>query len=70
MERKEEKKMKRFKQHILEFDNPQIYCDMDGVVADFTKFTADYLGTKFKDEFWGDLPEDLFLQLPKMKHDG
>jgi hypothetical protein len=66
VERKEEKKMKRFKQHILEFDNPQIYCDMDGVVADFTKFTADYLGTKFKDEFWGDLPEDLFLQLPKM----
>ena len=45
---------------------PQIYCDMDGVVADFVKFTSNYLGTKFKDELWQDLPVDLFLQLPKM----
>ena len=58
--------MKGFQQHLVEFDFPQIYCDMDGVVADFTKFTADYLGTKFKDDFWQDLPDDLFLQLPKM----
>ena len=59
-------KMKKFQQHLVEFDFPQIYCDMDGVVADFTKFTADHLGTKFKDDFWSDLPDDLFLQLPKM----
>tara|TARA_Y100000992_G_C21195089_1_gene457516 strand:+ start:548 stop:1003 length:456 start_codon:yes stop_codon:yes gene_type:complete len=39
---------------------------MDGVVADFVKFTSNYLGTKFKDELWQDLPVDLFLQLPKM----
>ena len=58
--------MKGFQQHLVEFDFPQIYCDMDGVVAAFTKFTADYLGTKFKDDFWSDLPDDLFLQLPKM----
>ena len=29
--------MQGFKQHLVEFDNPQIYCDMDGVVADFLK---------------------------------
>jgi hypothetical protein len=58
--------MKTFTQHLIEFDNPQIYCDMDGVVADFTKFTTDLLGTKFKDEYWDDLPLDMFLQLPPM----
>ena len=58
--------MKTFSQHIMEFDNPQIYCDMDGVVADFVKFTTNFLGTKFKDEYWDDLPLDLFAQLPKM----
>ena len=58
--------MRSFKHHIMEFDNPQIYCDMDGVVADFKAFTTRYLGTDFKDEFWDDLPVDLFLQLPKM----
>ena len=47
---KEGWKMKGFQQHLVEFDFPQIYCDMDGVVADFTKFTADHLGTKFKDD--------------------
>ena len=50
--------MKSFKQHLVEFDNPQIYCDMDGVVADFLKFTRNILGTKFKDRFWEDIPED------------
>ena len=50
----------------MEFDNPQIYCDMDGVVADFVKFTTNFLGTKFKDEYWDELPVDLFLQLPPM----
>ena len=44
--------MKTFQQHLIEFDNPQIYCDMDGVVADFTAFTTNFLGTKFKDEYW------------------
>jgi len=58
--------MQGFKQHLVEFDNPQIYCDMDGVVADFLKFTNNLLGTKFKDDFWSELPVDTFLQLPKM----
>jgi len=58
--------MKSFKQHLVEFDNPQIYCDMDGVVADFLKFTRNILGTKFKDSFWEDIPEDTFAQLDKM----
>ena len=58
--------MKTFQQHLIEFDNPQIYCDMDGVVADFTAFTTNFLGTKFKDEYWDELPVDLFLQLPPM----
>ena len=58
--------MKSFTQYLTEFDNPQIYCDMDGVVADFTAFTANLLGTKFKDEYWDELPVDLFLQLPPM----
>ena len=60
--------MKRFQQHLVEFDFPQIYCDMDGVVADFTTFTAQHLGTKFKDELWSDLPDDMFLKLPPMKY--
>ena len=59
--------MKTFKQHLIEFDNPQIYCDMDGVVADFTTYTTGFLGHKFKDEYWDDLPVDMFLQMPKMK---
>ena len=59
-------KMKKFGQYLIEFDFPQIYCDMDGVVADFVKFTSDQLGTAFNDDYWNDLPDDLFLQLPKM----
>jgi len=31
--------MKSFSQHLTEFDNPQIYCDIDGVVADFIAYT-------------------------------
>ena len=58
--------MKSFQQHIMEFYNPQIYCDMDCVVADFLKFTNNILGTKFKDEYWSDLPLDTLAQLPKM----
>ena len=60
--------MRSFKHHIMEFDNPQIYCDMDGVVADFKAFTTRYLGKDFKDEFWDDLPVDLFLQLLSLIH--
>ena len=58
--------MKTFKDYIVEFDTPQIYCDMDGVIADFVKFTSSHLGHPFKDEYWKDLPDDLFWQLPLM----
>ena len=58
--------MKKFKEFIVEFDSPQIYCDMDGVLADFQKFTSEHLGHKFKDEYWHELPNDLFYQLPPM----
>tara|TARA_Y100001938_G_scaffold150983_1_gene244838 strand:- start:3741 stop:4922 length:1182 start_codon:yes stop_codon:yes gene_type:complete len=63
-----EKKLKRFKEEIelKEFDAPQIYCDMDGVVADFHAFTGKHLGTKFKDKFWPDLPSNTFAKLPLM----
>ena len=54
------------KESIVEFDSPTIYCDMDGVLADFVKFTSTYLGHPFKDEYWKDLPDDLFYQLPLM----
>ena len=58
--------MKSFTQHLMEFDYPQIYCDMDGVVADFTTYTTDRLGHPFSDDDWDDLPVDFFLQLPPM----
>ena len=59
--------MKKFKEFIIEFDSPQIYCDMDGVLADFVKFTREHLGQKFTDEKWHELPHDLFYQLPPMR---
>ena len=59
--------MKSFSQHLTEFDNPQIYCDMDGVVADFIAYTSNLLGHKFTDDDWENLPVDMFLQLPQMK---
>jgi len=58
--------MKSFTKYLIEFDNPQIYCDMDGVVADFTTYTTNLLGHKFSDDDWDDLPVDFFLQLPPM----
>ena len=58
--------MKNLSQYLVEFDNPQIYCDMDGVVADFVAFTTGILGTKFKDQYYPDIPDDTFAQLPKM----
>ena len=58
--------MRNFSQYLVEFDYPQIYCDMDGVVADFTTYTTDRLGHPFSDDDWDDLPVDFFLQLPPM----
>ena len=58
--------MKSFTKYLIEFDNPQIYCDMDGVVADFITYTTNLLGHKFSDDDWDDLPVDFFLQLPPM----
>ena len=59
--------MKNFKQYITEFDAPNIYCDMDGVLADFVSFTTKFLGKSFKDEDWLKLPKDMFYQLPPMR---
>lgn len=62
-----EKRLKMREEFQLnEFDAPQIYCDMDGVVADFHAFTGKHLGTKFKDKHWPDLPKDTFAKLPLM----
>jgi len=57
---------KEEREYITEFDSPHIYCDMDGVVADFVAFTTKHLGKKFTDDDWKSLPDDLFFQLPKM----
>jgi len=54
------------RKQLIEFDYPQIYCDMDGVVADFLKFTKDHLGHAFKDNSWAELPLDTYAQLPLM----
>ena len=59
--------MKTFKDYLVEFDTPQIYCDMDGVLADFTSFTTKFLGKAFTDEDWLKLPKDMFYQLPPMR---
>ena len=52
---------------LLEFDSPQIYCDMDGVLADFENGIKDMIGGKFSDARWDELPDDFFLQLEPMK---
>ena len=59
--------MKTFKDYIVEFDTPQIYCDMDGVIADFVTYTREHLGHPFKDEYWTSLPENMFYLLPPMR---
>ena len=53
--------MKNFKQYLTEFDTPQIYCDMDGVLADFVKYTSKHLGKPFKDEAWTELTKRYVL---------
>ena len=58
---------KKFKHYLVEFDTPQIYCDMDGVLADFEKGITDMIGGKFSDARWDELPDDFFLQLEPMK---
>ena len=51
---------------LLEFDSPQIYCDMDGVLADFEKAIIDQIGGKFNDDRWHELPDDFFLNMEPM----
>jgi len=51
---------------LLEFDSPQIYCDMDGVLADFVKGVKDQIGGKFSYDRWDELPDDFFLKLEPM----
>ena len=58
---------KKFKHYLVEFDTPQIYCDMDGVLADFEKGVKTMIGGKFSDARWDELPDDFFLQLEPMK---
>ena len=57
---------KKFKHYLVEFDSPQIYCDMDGVLADFVKGVKDQIGGKFSDDRWDELPDDFFLNLEPM----
>lgn len=45
---------------------PRIYCDMDGVIADFLKGSKEILGHEFDDNSWDKLPLDLYANLPKM----
>jgi hypothetical protein len=57
---------KKFKHYLVEFDSPKIYCDMDGVLADFEKGVADMIGGKFNDKRWPELPLDFFHRLEPM----
>ena len=52
-----------FKDYLIEFDDPQIYCDMDGVLADFSGAFKKQFGGEFSDARWPDLPVDWFLNL-------
>jgi hypothetical protein len=58
--------LRDFRIKLMEFDTPTIYCDMDGVLADFIKYTTKILGKPFKDDYWGELPKDIFFQLDPM----
>ena len=57
---------KKFKHYLVEFDSPQIYCDMDGVLADFDQGIIDIIGGKFDDKRWVELPDDFFHRLEPM----
>ena len=46
---------------------PQIYCDMDGVLADLEKFCLDYLDEPINRNNWVHLPDDVFFRLPLME---
>ena len=59
-------KLKELKVKLMEFDEPTIYCDMDGVLADFRKFTDNLIQGNFSDENWNKLPVDTFAQLDPM----
>lgn len=49
---------------VLANHNRQIYCDVDGVLADFRRFALEYTGTtKYTIK---DLPEDVYYQLKPM----
>ena len=41
--------MKNFKQYITEFDAPNIYCDMDGVITNFESRFEHFTGRSPKD---------------------
>ena len=46
---------------------PQIYCDMDGVLADLERFCFERLNEPMSSTNWVHLPEDVFFQLPLME---
>ena len=46
---------------------PQIYCDMDGVLADLERFCMDHLNEPINRTNWINLPKDVFFQLPLME---
>ena len=56
--------MKSFAQHLVEFDNPQIYCDMDGVLVDFEGGIVKYINEDLKDE--SRVPENLLKTYKKL----
>ena len=52
--------LKEFKHYLVEFDSPQIYCDMDGVLADFDRGIRDQIGGTFDDSRWIELPDEFY----------
>lgn len=58
--------LKTFQTFREQDDLPKIYCDMDGVIADFLKGAKEILGQDFNDDLWDELPLDLYAKLPKM----
>jgi hypothetical protein len=58
--------LKEFKHYLVEFDSPQIYCDMDGVLADFDRGIRDQIGGTFDDSRWIELPDEFYLNLEPM----